>query len=183
MFLSDVDIRKKVKKGSIIIDPFNDVDLQQASYDLHLSNRFLSFVYGSNVCIDPKKDINQIMEEKIVSNDDFLVLHPGEMVLGCTTEIVGVNYDFVAILQGKSSIARLGLIVYTAGLLNTGNMLSLTLELTNIGRLPVKVYAGMPITQIMFAPLSSTAEKPSGDGTSVYDATKMPQASKTFEIM
>ena len=71
MFLSDIDIRKNREKGNIIINPFEENNLQQASYDLRISNVFLVFDYNSNVCIDPKKPIDKMMQEKKIKKNDY----------------------------------------------------------------------------------------------------------------
>ncbi len=87
-------------------------------------------------------------------------------------------------LEGKSSLGRIGLIIHaTAGYLDPGNKLKMTLELHNIASLPIKLYYKMPIAQLSFTPLSSVAEHPYGKtklNSKYYGATK-PQASKYYK--
>jgi dCTP deaminase len=109
------------------------------------------------------------------------VIHPGEFVLGMTYETVGVDIDMVGRLEGKSSLGRIGLIIHaTAGYIDPGNKLKITLELYNIANLPIILYYKMPIAQISFTPLSSKAEVPYGKkklNSKYYGAVK-PQASQ-----
>ncbi|MEK7093747.1 MAG: dCTP deaminase, partial [Patescibacteria group bacterium] len=112
---------------------------------------------------------------------------PGEFALGMTYEVVGVADDMVGRLEGKSSLGRVGLIIHaTAGYLDPGNKLKMTLELHNISSLPIKLYYKMPIAQISFTPLSSSADHPYGKDqlNSKYYGAMKPQASqywKNFE--
>src|SRR5690606_9831131 len=111
------------------------------------------------------------------------ILHPGEFALGMTYETLGVNDSMVGRLEGKSSLGRLGIIIHaTAGYLDPGKRLKMTLELSNIGSLPVKLYYKMPIAQMSFTPLSSPCERPYGKGargSKYYGATE-PQASQMY---
>ena len=93
--------------------------------------------------------------------DEFIV-YPGEMVLACTDEVVGVPDDMVGRLEGKSSLARLGLSIHDAGYIDPGNELKITLELSNQSGLPIKIYHKMPIAQIAFQTLTKKALFPYG---------------------
>ena len=183
MILSDKDILKAIEKGRIKIDPFEEKFVQPASVDLRLDNQFLVFKNAIHSCIDVKKPVDNLMEKIIINDGDFFVIHPGEFALGLTYEMVGVGDDMVGRLEGKSSLGRLGIIVHaTAGYLDPGNHLKLTLELSNLGKLPVKLYPKMPIAQMSFSPLSSPANNPYGSDkldSKYYGATE-PQASKMY---
>jgi len=183
MILSDKDILKAIEKGQIKIDPFEKKFIQPASVDLRLDNQFLIFKNAIHSCIDVKKPVDDLMEKVVISDGDFFVIHPGEFALGLTYEMVGVGDNMVGRLEGKSSLGRLGVIIHaTAGYLDPGNHLKLTLELSNLGKLPVKLYPKMPVAQMSFSPLSSAAENPYGSNklkSKYYGATE-PQASKIY---
>jgi len=180
MILSDKDIRQALQDKRISISPFLDRCVQAASVDLHLDKTFLIFKHTAHVCIDLKKPVEDFMDEVVIDDERPFILHPGEFALGLTLETVGVGNDMVGRLEGKSSLGRLGIIVHaTAGYLDPGNELQLTLELHNIGNLPVTLYYKMPIAQMSFSPLSSVADKPYDAKKKYYKANK-PQASKMY---
>lgn len=174
MILSDRDIKMAIKDGRIIIKPFNLKYLQPASVDLRLGNRFLLFMRAQNYVIDVKKPVDEYMSEHIIKSGKPFILHPGEFALGTIFEKTGVGNDMVGRLEGKSSLGRLGIIVHaTAGFLDPGNCLNMTLELHNVGVLPVMLYYKMPIAQMAFETLSSAAQKPYGKhkGSKYYGAS------------
>jgi len=161
MILSDRDIKKAIKKGKISIDPLFPKSIQPASVDLHLGADFLVFRTHKDVCIDPKNPVEYLMDKVTIDDDRQFIIHPSEFALGITYEIIGVADDMVGRLEGKSSIGRIGLIIHaTAGYLDPGNKLKMTLELHNVSTLPIKLYYKMPIAQMSFMPLSSVAEHP-----------------------
>jgi len=183
MILSDQDIKKALKKGKVIIEPFTEKLLQPASVDLRLGNKFLLFKRSDHYVIDVKKPVDNLMTEHIISNKKPFVLHPGEFALGSIYEKIGVDKTMVGRLEGKSSLGRLGLIVHaTAGFLDPGNCLNMTLELHNVGVLPVVLYYKMPIAQMAFEPLSSPCKNPYGSkkNNKYYGATTV-QASKMWK--
>ncbi len=183
MILSDRDIIKEQKKGGIIIKPFNRKYVQPASVDLHLDRQFLVFDTTHNFVIDPKAPAEGLMKPVEMKKNEPFILHPGEFALGLIFEETGVSDSFVGRLEGKSSLGRLGLIIHTtAGYLDPGNSLHLTLELFNAGRLPIKLHYGMSIGQIAFEPLSSPCERPYGSKglNSKYFGDKKPVASKMY---
>lgn len=184
MILSDRDIKKALKEKRISVDPLFPNALQPASIDLHLGKDFLVFTTKEHVCIDPKEPIDHMMEKVTIDAKRQFVIHPGEFALGMTYEIVGVADDMVGRLEGKSSLGRIGLIIHaTAGYLDPGNKLKMTLELHNISSLPIKLYYKMPIAQMSFTPLSSPAEHPYGKkrlGSKYFGAMK-PQASQFWK--
>lgn len=184
MILSDTDIKKALKSGKITIDPMFPNSLQPASVDLHLGADFLVFSTDSHVCIDPKEPIDHMMKEVKIDDKKQFILHPGEFALGMTYEVVGVADDMVGRLEGKSSLGRIGIIIHaTAGYLDPGNKLKMTLELSNISNLPVKLYYKMPIAQMSFTPLSSPAEHAYGKTklNSKYYGAMKPQASQYYK--
>lgn len=184
MILSDRDIKKHLKNGKIVVEPLFPNSIQPASIDLHLGKDFLFFRTDNNTCIDPKLPIDDMMEHVEINDKRQFVLHPGEFALGITYETIGVAKDLVGRLEGKSSLGRIGLIIHaTAGYLDPGNKLKMTLELHNISILPIKLYYKMPIAQMSFTPLSSPAETAYGSkklNSKYFGATK-PQASQYYK--
>ncbi len=181
MILSDRDIIKELKQGGITIKPFKKEYLQPASVDLHLDKHFLVFNTIENFVIDVREPAEKLMIPVELKPDKPFVLHPGEFALGLLMEETGVSDRLVGRLEGKSSLGRLGLIIHTtAGYLDPGNSLKMTLELYNAGTLPFKLYYKMPIAQMAFEYLSSPCERPYGhpDLKSKYYRDMRPVASK-----
>ncbi|MBP7060438.1 MAG: dCTP deaminase [Candidatus Moranbacteria bacterium] len=181
MILSDRDIKKELRSKEITIKPFQAECLQPASYDVHLDRHFLVFNVNSNFVIDPRDISKDLMQKVSISKTEPFILHPGEFALGVLLEETGVSDKLVGRLEGKSSLGRLGLIIHTtAGFLDAGNSLKMTLELFNAGRIPLKLHYGMPIGQMAFEYLSSPCERPYGSKglNSKYLGDTKPQASK-----
>jgi dCTP deaminase len=163
MILSDKTIKAKIKSGEIVIEPFSEEFLQPASYDLHLDKFFLTFNKESIGIVDVKDKPKNLMKEIEVDEQEGFIIHPNEFVLANVKEITGVDSKHVGRLEGKSSLGRLGLIVHaTAGFLDPGNKLRLTLELANVSPIPIKIYPGMKIAQIAFETLDKDCERPYG---------------------
>jgi dCTP deaminase len=183
MILSDRDIKKALKNGLIEIDPYDEANLQPASVDLHLDRQFLVFNTKKNYVIDPKKPMDEMMEEVVIDDEKPFVLHPGEFALGMIWEKTGVSPGYVGRLEGKSSVGRMGLLIHvTAGFLDPGNSLKMTLELHNTANLPILLYYKMPIAQMAFEQLSSECEKPYGaGGSSKYVGDMKPRASQMWK--
>lgn len=164
MILSDRDIKKKIKSGEICIEPFSEEFLQPASYDLRLDKYFLVFNKENIGMLDVKNKEENLMREIVADKDDGFVIHPNEFVLANVKEITGVDDKHVGRLEGKSSLGRLGLIVHaTAGFLDPGNKLRMTLELANVSPVPIKIYPDMKIAQIAFEEMSSKCLRSYGD--------------------
>ena len=184
MILSDRDIKKHLKSGKISVEPLFPNSLQPASVDLHLGPDFLFFNTDEYVCIDLREPMDHMMKSVTIDEKRQFILHPGQFALGMTYEVVGVGNDMVGRLEGKSSLGRVGLIIHaTAGYIDPGNKLKITLELHNISSLPIKLYYKMPIAQISFSPLSSAADIPYGNKKldSKYYGAMKPQASQYWK--
>lgn len=159
MFLSDVDIKKAVKEGSITIKGFDSKRLSPASYDVVLDNDFVVTDVYNTLFIDPEKKIYPKTKEHHVKEGEAFSLYPGETVLGRVRDFVGSDKYLIQI-SGKSSLARVGLVVHnTAGLINPGHYLNITLELSNINRMPIILRPGMQIAQLVFSQLSTPVER------------------------
>lgn len=159
MFLSDKDIKTEVKAGRITLDPFDEKRVQPASYDIVLGNKFIINDPHTTTYIDPvKKVYPKTVEVRIPDNGDF-VLHPGVSILGHSKDYFGSD-DFVIMVNGKSSLARIGLLVHnSAALVNPGHYLQVALELCNLNNVPILLHPNMPIAQLTFSPLSSKSSK------------------------
>jgi dCTP deaminase len=184
MILSDRDIRSALAAGRIGIDPFDQADVQPSSVDLHVDGFFRTFHNHRYAFIDVKKEMDGLTEMVEVGQDEAFVLHPGEFVLGSTSEYVRLPHDLVARLEGKSSLGRLGLLIHsTAGYVDPGFEGHLTLELSNVANLPITIYPGMKIGQISFFRLTSPAQNPYGSRSigSKYQGQRGPTASRYFE--
>ena len=158
MYLSDIDIRKAVNKGEIILKDFSEKRLNPASYDICLGNKFMLTKSHNTKLIDPVKKIFAEMHEVIVKDDGEFILHPGISLLGTSKEYFG-SEKYLVQLHGKSSLARIGLLVHnTAGLINPGHFLNITFELCNLNKVPIILRPGMEIGQLTFSTLSNQVE-------------------------
>ena len=155
MFLSDRDIKEAVKEGSIVMKPFDESRLQPASYDIRLGNAFqLSDIYAT-AFIDPVKRIYGKTSEVKVKDGGQFILRPGISVLATSKEYFGSD-KYLIQMGGKSSLARVGLMIHnTAGIINPGHFLNITLELTNQNIVPIVLRPGMEIAQLTFSMMSS----------------------------
>jgi dCTP deaminase len=161
--LSDGTIRRLVAEGRIVIDPWDDGMVQPASVDVRLGNSFRVFHNYRVTAIDLREPPRNLTEEIVVQEEEPFAIHPGEFVLGRTLETVQIPDDVVCRIEGKSSIGRLGLIVHaTAGFVDPGFRGSLTLEITNLTRVPIQLYSGLSIAQLSFMALDAPAERPYG---------------------
>lgn len=184
MILSDVTIREQLTLGRIVIDPLGEDCIQPSSVDLHVDRYFRVFRNHSQRVIDVREDQSELTELVEIADEDALILHPGEFVLGSTRERVALPDDIVARLEGKSSLGRLGLLIHsTAGFVDAGFDGHLTLELSNVANLPITLYPGMRIGQISFLEMTTPAAQPYGSSGlgSKYQHQRGPTASKYFE--
>lgn len=161
--LSDGTIRRLVDEGRIRIEPWDPGMVQPASIDLRLGNSFRVFHNHRTPAIDLREPPTNLTEHVQAEDGGSFVIHPGEFVLGVTEERVAIPDDVVARIEGKSSLGRLGLIVHaTAGFVDPGFEGTLTLEITNLTRVPIKLYPGLPIAQLSFMTLDAPALLPYG---------------------
>ena len=182
--LSDRDIAAALGVGRIKIEPYDPADLQPSSVDLHLDRSFRVFRNNRYPYIDVRAAQPDLTELLAVADDEAFVLHPGEFVLGQTIEWVELPDDVVARLEGKSSLGRLGLLIHsTAGYVDPGWKGKLTLELSNVAKLPIALHFGMKIGQISFLTMSSPVDRPYGSAGrgSKYQGQAEPTASAFFE--
>ncbi len=182
--LSDVDIKKYLDEKRIEIDPITDEkQIQPSSVDLRLGNEFKSFRIISKPYIDPldNTDLESYMESFEIAKDKPFIIHPGEFTLATTYEFVKLPDDIVARVEGRSSMGRLGVTMHvTAGYIDPGFEGNITLEISNIGKMPVALYPGQRVCQIVFETMTSPSAKPYGheDRDSKYMGQKGPQVSR-----
>jgi dCTP deaminase len=163
VLLSDRDIRIEVDKGRIVLDPYDQGMIQPSSVDIRLDRYFRVFENHRYPHIDPSLNQPDLTRGVEPNGEEPFILHPGEFVLGSTYEKVTLPDDVAARLEGKSSLGRLGLLTHsTAGFIDPGFSGHVTLELSNVATLPIKLWPGMKIGQFCFFRLSSPAEQPYG---------------------
>ncbi len=185
MVLSDRTIREEIAAKRIIIEPLDPSCIQPASVDVHLDRRLLVFkTWRSPFYVDVKQRHDDLNEAVDIDDDRPFLLPPGELVLGSTIENIALPDDIVGRLEGKSSLGRIGLLIHsTAGYVDPGWRGHLTLELSNVAKLPVTLYYGMKIGQISFVRLTSPAERLYGDASlgSKYQGQAEATASKYYK--
>ena len=161
--LSDGTILQFLQEGRITVDPWDPKMVQPASIDLRLGDSFRVFHNHKVTAIDLREPPSNLTEEVVIPDGEAFVIHPGEFCLGRTLECVQIPDDIVARIEGKSSLGRLGLIVHaTAGFCDPGFEGTLTLELNNLTRVPIRLYPGLPIAQLSFMTLDRPAQRPYG---------------------
>jgi len=184
MVLSDRSIKEALASGRIIIDPLGDDCIQPSSVDLHIDQYYRVFRNHSQRVIDVKEVQEDLTELIDVGLDTPMILHPGEFLLGSTTERIMLPDDLVGRLDGKSSLGRLGLVIHsTAGFIDAGWDGHITLELSNVANLPITLYTGMKIGQISFFQMTTPADNPYGSSIlgSKYKGQRGPTASRYSE--
>ncbi len=184
MLLSDRDIRLALDRGRVALEPLNVELIQPSSIDVRLDRYFRLFDNHKYAVIDPAEDQPDLTRLVEVKSGEPFVLHPGEFVLGSTYERVTLGNDVAARLEGKSSLGRLGLLTHsTAGFVDPGFSGHVTLELSNMATLPIKLWPGMKIGQLCFFQLSSAVENPYGSAKygSHYQGQRGPTASRSWK--
>ena len=184
MLLSDRDIRAEIDGGRVRLQPYDESMVQPSSIDVRLDQFFLLFDNHKYPFIDPAEDQPDLTRMIEVERDEPFILHPGEFVLGSSFEVVTLPDDLAARLEGKSSLGRLGLLTHsTAGFVDPGFSGHVTLELSNVATLPIKLWPGMKVGQLCFFRLSSPAENPYGSAKygSRYQGQRGPTASRSFQ--
>ena len=183
VLLSDRDIRAEIAAGRVGCEPFTESMIQPSSVDVRLDKFFRVFENHRYSVIDPSIEQPDLTREVVAEGDEPFILHPGEFVLASTYEVITLPNDIAGRLEGKSSLGRLGLLTHsTAGFIDPGFSGHITLELSNVANLPVKLFPGMKIGQLCLIKLSSPAEHPYGSEKygSRYQGQRGPTASRSF---
>ena len=184
MLLSDRDIKAELESGRIGLTPSEAEMVQPSSVDVRLDRYFRLFDNHKYAVIDPAEEQPELTRLIEVDPAEGFILHPGEFVLGSTYEKVSLPDDIAARLEGKSSLGRLGLLTHsTAGFIDPGFEGHVTLELSNVATMPIRLWPGMKIGQLCFFKLSSPAERPYGSGAtySRYLGQRGPTASRSHQ--
>jgi len=184
VLLSDRDIKAEIKAERIRLEPYQADMIQPSSIDVRLDGFFRLFDNHKYPYIDPAEDQPDLTRLIESAAGEPFILHPGEFVLGSTYEKVSLPDDVAARLEGKSSLGRLGLLTHsTAGFIDPGFTGHVTLELSNVATLPIKLWPGMKIGQLCFFRLSSPTERPYGSSeySSRYQGQRGPTASRSFQ--
>jgi dCTP deaminase len=180
--MSDRDIRASIEAGQIGLEPLDMSLLQPSSFDVRIDRFFRLFDNHKYAFIDPAEPQEELTRFVEVAPDEPFILHPGEFVLGSTYEFVKLPDNVAARLEGKSSLGRLGLVTHsTAGFVDPGFNGHVTLELSNMATLPIKLWPGMKIGQLCFFQLSSPSETPYGSAKYLnrYQGQRGPTASRS----
>src|SRR3954470_1520003 len=183
VLLSDKDIRAEIDAGRVLIDPYDESMVQPSSVDVRLDRFFRVFENHKYPHIDPSVEQADLTRQVEPEGDEPFILHPGEFVLASTYEVITLPDDLASRLEGKSSLGRLGLVTHsTAGFIDPGFSGHVTLELSNLATLPIKLWPGMKIGQLCLFRLSSPAEFPYGSERygSRYQGQRGPTASRSF---
>lgn len=184
MILSDRDIKKALKSRHIKITPAPDLATQLGScmIDLQLGHSFRVFNHSRTPYLDPQdpETLKAATKEVVMGKKEPFILHPGEFVLAATQEYIEMPDDLTGRLEGRSSIGRMGVVVHsTAANIECGFRGNITLELANMGRIPVMLYPGMRICSLSFEQLTTPADVPYYKKKSAkYVGQKKPEASK-----
>ncbi|MGB3411856.1 MAG: dCTP deaminase [Microthrixaceae bacterium] len=184
MILADASIRKLADAGRLTIDPYDPELVQPASIDVRLGTQFRVMRNSRLTHIDPVAHDDKLMDVVEVPIDDQFILHPGEFALGHTAERFSLPDDVVGMVNGKSSLGRIGVQVHaTAGFVDPGFNGVIVLELSNVANLPILLRPGMKIAQMVFQQLDQPAERPYGHPElgSKYQGQSGAVASKYFE--
>ncbi len=170
MRLSDTHIKEYIKEQKIVIEPTPSDDMiSGVTVDLTLGNKFRVFQDHAAPYVDlsgPKELVNAAMEsimsdEIVIEDGEAFFLHPGELALAITHESVTLPRDIVGWLDGRSSLARLGLMVHvTAHRIDPGWSGNIVLEFYNSGKLPLALRPNMKIGAMSFETMSGPAENP-----------------------
>lgn len=184
VLLSDRDLTKQIDSGRIRIDPFDPNLVQPASIDVRLDRFFRVFDNHKYPHIDPAVDQPDLTRLVQANDGEGFILHPGEFVLASTYERVSLPDDVASRLEGKSSLGRLGLLTHsTAGFIDPGFCGHVTLELSNVATLPIRLYPGMRIGQLCMFALTSPVEHSYGSPVygSRYQGQRGPTSSRSYQ--
>jgi len=189
MILSDSALRARISSGDIGIQTESDYDVLSqigpASIDFRLWHHFKVYKRSKIANIDPRDPttLDGMTEFFEIPMDDYFMLHPGQFVLGVTMEKIRVPYDLVCRCEGRSSLGRLGIVIHsTAGFIDPGFEGTITLEITNINEVPIKLYPGMRFGQLAFQTIEGVVQVPYDKRQwSKYMHQDKPQESKIME--
>lgn len=180
------ELQKGRKGAGLAITPLKPEQIGPASVDVHLGHEFIVFRQASIASLDIKEDRigrnPHLYQEKVRKRtDDKFVLHPHQLVLGATREYVSLPEDIAADIVGRSTWGRTGLIIATATKIDPGFKGCITLEIVNEGVIPIVLYPGLKIAQLV---LFRTEGKASYRGSYEYPTgPELPKLAKEKEYL
>lgn len=159
MLLSDADLIAEITAGRLRVTPLDLAEIQPSSIDVRLASEFR--IFGDRYPrINPREEQRGLMLPYEVPDGGHFVLQPGQFALGSTVETIAVGSTLAARIEGKSSLARLGLLLHvTAGFIDPGFTGRITLELVNLAPKPLILWPGMRIGQLCVFQLSSRPDR------------------------
>ena len=187
MILCDKDIKKRLEEGSLELSsdlPKEELikQIHASSMDIRLGNNFKVYRHAEVALLDPRNSdgFSELTTLINVEDDKPFYVQPGEFVLGVTKEKIKVPNDLVVRVEGRSSLGRLGIIVHsTAGFVDPGFEGTITLEISNLNRLPIALYPGMRIGQYAFELMTGECEEPYYmKKSSKYHGQELPEESR-----
>jgi dCTP deaminase len=186
VILSDRDLRLALEEGKIKITPTDGLDrrIGPDGIDFRLGHTFLVFERNKQAYIDPRRrETAQGTTRQIeIKTGEAFIIHPNELVLATSLERVSINNELLGRLEGRSSLGRLGIIVHsTASIFHPGWDGTATMELGNLGVMPVALYPRMRICTFTFERMSSPVERPYGSGSNKYQGQSGPMPSGVWE--
>jgi dCTP deaminase len=155
MILSDDTLRAMIAEGKIVVDPLEPYQVQPASIDLRLGRHFLKIDENALDSLSLDSELSYVEIEK-----DEIVIPPHSFLLATTVEFIRLPANVTAFVEGRSSIGRMGLFIQNAGWVDPGFEGTITLELFNANRLPLRLASGRRICQIVFAQMDKPTRTP-----------------------
>jgi dCTP deaminase len=185
MILSGEQIREYIRQGRILVEPFEERLIGPSQVDLRLGSKFRIFK-ATNVVDPSDKDSIERNTELIDTKGKPFVIKSGQLILGITLEKIAVPNDLVASIEGRSSIARIGVFIHiSSGHVNPGSgsndPIPVTLEILNMNPSPVKLYPGMRIGQLLFYTMDKAVSKGYDEIGGKYSGKLEPSGSRAFE--
>ena len=153
--------------------------------DLRLGTEFILTKKTEISSLDPiiktlRSDIRSYQEIITINIEDNIILHPNQFIIGGTLEYIKLPNDIIGYIIGRSSWGRLGLIIATATIINPGFAGVITLELTNVGEVPINLYPGLRIAQVSFHECDFKLEEIDEKKSKYFGATS-PSFSRIYE--
>jgi len=177
----DERLKDRTAKGLVLTPILSPKQLGDSSIDVRLANQFIVFRAHTLPAFDPyeqgKANLRKMQQRQVIPYGELFVLHPGSLSLGATFEYLSMPSDLECQVEGRSSWARLGLQVATATAVEPGFKGVVTLELSNVGTIPIVLRPGVRIAQLVFRTTSSPVEAPYG-GNRKYVCPVGPQFSR-----
>ena len=173
MILSDETLRQMIADGSLAVDPLEEIQIQPASIDLTLGSHFLKMDEHTEAAITLDASIGYEEFDR-----DEIVIPPHSFLLAVTREFIRLPNDVTAFVEGRSSIGRIGLFIQNAGWVDPGFEGTITLELYNANRLPIRLQSGRRICQLVFARMDQATKAPY---RGKYHGQKQATGSRVFQ--